>query len=412
VTGSPESSEASIADFLARLGAAMIAANYPVNLVRRTLTRVADHYGLANHLVVLPNYIQLSGSDQAGAAIVRVVQAEHELRYDQTFPLADLVDRTEHGDIAVLDGLDELDRIHALPRRFPAWVNVIGYAVQSAGFALVLQPTPIALTAATGFGLLVGMLELLDRVSAAIGQLLPVISAFLVATSAFTLDRVFHLGPNNLRVEAAPLALFLPGVAITLAVIELTTREVVSGAARLIAGFMQLAQLAFGILIAAQLVGVSASAFVVGPVNKFGAWAPWVGVAVYGVGIWLYLGPPRKFTPWLLAILFVAYSGQVAANAVFGSYASGFGGGFTLMVCALAISQLPNSPPTAALLLPGFWLLIPGALGLVGVTQFIGADRGAVFTGTLTSMISIALGFQAGLLVWGAFHQLRDTIWK
>lgn len=133
---------------------------------------------------------------------------------------------------------------------------------------------------------------------------------------------------------------------------------------------------------------------------------------MYGIGIRLYLGPPRKFTPWLLGILFVAYAGQVAANAVLGSYASGFGGGFTLMLCALAISQLPSSPPTAALLLPGFWLLIPGALGLVGVTQFMGTDRGAVFTGTLTSMISIALGFQAGLLVWGAFHQLRDTIWK
>jgi uncharacterized membrane protein YjjB (DUF3815 family) len=63
-------------------------------------------------------------------------------------------------------------------------------------------------------------------------------------------------------------------------------------------------------------------------------------------------------------------------------------------------------------LLPGFWLLIPGSLGLVGVTQIIGNDRGNVFTATLTSMISIALGFQAGLLIWGAFRQLRDTVWK
>jgi uncharacterized membrane protein YjjP (DUF1212 family) len=390
----------------------MTAANYPVNLVRRTLVRAAHRYGLAHHLLVLPNYIQLSGADQTGVAVVRVARADHELRYDQTFPLADLVDRAERGDIAAPDGLVELDRIHALPRRSRAWVNVIGYAVQSAGFALVLQPTPIALTAATGFGLLVGALELLNRRSAAIGQLLPAISAFLVATGAFSLDRLFHLGPNNLRVEAAPLALFIPGVAITLAVIELTTREVVSGAVRLTDGFMQLAQLAFGILIAAQMLGVTAAEVVVGPVNKFGPWAPWLGVAIYGIGIRLYLGPPRKFTPWLLLILFVAYSGQVAANAVLGSYASGFGGGFTLMLCALGISQLPNSPPTAALLLPGFWLLIPGSLGLVGVTQIIGNDRGNVFTATLTSMISIALGFQAGLLIWGAFRQLRDTVWK
>jgi Putative threonine/serine exporter len=58
---------------------------------------------------------------------------------------------------------------------------------------------------------------------------------------------------------APPLALFLPGVAITLAVIELTTSEVVSGSAPLLSGFVRLARLAFGILIATQVVRLSAS---------------------------------------------------------------------------------------------------------------------------------------------------------
>lgn len=160
----------------------------------------------------------------------------------------------------------------------------------------------------------------------------------------------------------------------------------------------------------AQMVGLTASELSVASVNKFGAWAPWLGVAVYAVGVVLYLGPPRAFMPWLLAILFLSYTGQVIANAVFGSYASGFGGGLALMLCALALSQRPGTPPTAALLLPGFWLLVPGSLGLIGVTQLIGADSTAAVTVTVISMISIALGIQAGLLLWRAFRQVRSAI--
>jgi uncharacterized membrane protein YjjB (DUF3815 family) len=64
------------------------------------------------------------------------------------------------------------------------------------------------------------------------------------------------------------------------------------------------------------------------------------------------------------------------------------------MFCSLALSQRPRTPPAALLLQPGFWLLVPGSLGLIGVTQRIGADSSAAVTVTLISTISIALGIQ------------------
>ena len=158
-------------DFLARLGAAMVAANYPIGLVRRTITMASDRYGLTNQLLVLPNFVQYGGFDHTAGTTVRVVRSERDLRFDQTFPLASLVGRAERGDVTADDGLAELDRIYALRPRFPAWVGVIGYAVQSAAFALILQPTPLALLAATAFGLVVGALGLLGRYSNAFAQL-------------------------------------------------------------------------------------------------------------------------------------------------------------------------------------------------------------------------------------------------
>jgi uncharacterized membrane protein YjjB (DUF3815 family) len=230
-----------------------------------------------------------------------------------------------------------------------------------------------------------------------------------VAFIVFTFNSRWHVGADSLRALAAPLATFLPGAAITLAVIELSTQHVVSGASRLVAGFMQIAQLAFGILIAAQLAGIADTNLDTTEFNRLGAWAPLLGVVIYGLGAMLYFGPPTSFLPWMLLMLLTAYGGQWVGNAVLGSYASGFGGGLTLIICALAISHRPNTPPTVSLVLPGFWLLVPGSLGFMGVTQLLGTHSTAVFTATLISMMSIAVGVQTGLLLWRAAIQLTSS---
>ena len=206
-------------------------------------------------------------------------------------------------------------------------------------------------------GLLVGALSVLGRRIDAIGYLLPTICSFLVALIVFTFNNHSHVGVDSLRALAAPLATFLPGAAITLAVIELSTHHVVSGASVRVAGFMQIAQLAFGILIAAQVAGIADTNLVTTEINRLGPWAPLLGV----------------------------------------------------LVCALAISHRPNTPPTVSLVLPGFWLLVPGSLGFMGVTQLLGTHSTAVFTTTLISMMSIAVGVQTGLLVWRAAIQLSSS---
>lgn len=403
MTSAPREDNRIATGFVARLGAAMASANYPVPLVRHTMAAASDAYGLDNQFLALPNYVQVGSS--TGDSLY-IANPDTNLRYDQSFPLATLVARAQAGSISAEEGMAELDRIQNQPMRFPVWVTVLGYAVQSTGLALILQPAPWSLVAAASLGLLVGVLVVVGRRIEAIGHLLPTLCAFLVAFGVFTVNNHWHVGADSLRALAPPLATFLPGAAITLAVIELSTRHVVSGSSRLVAGFMQIAQLAFGILIAAQLAGVADSNLVINEVNRLGPWAPLVGVVVYGLGAMLYFGPPTSFLPWMLLMLLTAYAGQWVGNATLGSYASGFTGGLVLIICALAISHRPNTPPTVSLVLPGFWLLVPGSLGFMGVTQLLGTHSSAVFTATLISMMSIAIGVQTGLLLWRAGIQL------
>jgi uncharacterized membrane protein YjjP (DUF1212 family) len=392
--------------FVAALGAAMAAANYPVTMVHGVMEQTARAYGLDHEFLALPNYVQVGSASGEG---IYIANPDFNVRYDQSFPLAKLVARAPSGTVSPEEGMAELDRIRNLDKRFPVWVTILGYAVQSVGLALILQPTPWSLYGAAILGLLVGGLSVIGRRIEAIGYMLPTVCAFLVAFIVFTFENRWHVGTDSLRALAAPLATFLPGAAITLAVIELTTHHVVSGASRLVAGFMQIAQLAFGILVAAQIAGIADANLVTTQLNRLGPWAPIIGVLVYGLGIWLNFAPPAKFLPWMALMLYVAYAGQWVGNAVLGSYASGFGGGMALIIFALAISHRPNTPPTMSLVVPGFWLLVPGSLGFMGVTQLLGTHSTGVFTATLISMMSIAVGVQTGLLLWRAAIQLTSS---
>ena len=64
-----------------------------------------------------------------------------------------------------------------------------------------------------------------------------------------------------------------------------------------------------------------------------------------------------------------------------------------------------------AVLRPGALVrrLWPRSLGFMGVTQLLGTHSTAVFTATLISMMSIAVGVQTGLLLWRAAIQLTSS---
>ena len=65
---------------------------------------------------------------------------------------------------------------------------------------------------------------------------------------------------------------------------------------------------------------------------------------------------------------------------------------------AVLISRAPGGPPPMVSFLPAYWLLVPGALGLEGVTSLLHGDVTgfATLTTTLTTMVAVSLGVLVG----------------
>jgi uncharacterized membrane protein YjjP (DUF1212 family) len=386
--------------FLLELGEALVDAGDAVYNVAATLECVARVNGTVGFgAIVLPTALIISvpgaGSETTDVAIA----GRSRLRLDQIESVIDLVDRAERGDLTPADGRRELRAIRSRPHPSSALVQLAGSAVAAAGLALVLRGGVAEVLLAAMLGALVGVLTQATATARYLYRpFWPLLASFVVAAAAFTALRLADVVVFPALV--APLITFLPGALLTIGVLELATGQILAGSARLASGSFQLVLLALGIVAGAQLVGVPASAVGSVPEGPVALAGPWAGVALFGVGIVWSQGLRVASILPILVVIYVAYAGQVVGGVLVGSALSSFFGAVAMTLVAVFLARHGLGPPTMVTFFPGFWILVPGALGLEGVTRILGDDRidatGALTT-ALISMIGIALGVLLGL---------------
>ncbi|MEM9516539.1 MAG: threonine/serine exporter family protein [Actinomycetota bacterium] len=387
-------------DFLLELGEGLIDAGDAVHNVTGTLQAIATVNGIANlGAIVLPTALILSvpGVDDVTTEVS--VAGTTKLRLDQVEALIDVAQRAERGDLNPVDGRRALAEIRERPPAFLPIVQVVGSAVAAAGLALILRggwpEVPIA-------AVLGGLVGLLNRLTVGRRYLYrpfwPLLAAFVASAATFAALRATDLIAFPTLV--APLITFLPGALLTIAVLELATGQIIAGASRLAAGVFQLILLALGIVAGARFVGVPADSVGTEPEGPIAVAGPWIGVAVFGLGVSWSQGLRRTSWVWIVVVLYAAYAGQVVGGLFFGGELSSFFGAVAMTPIAVLLARLSLGPPTLVTFLPAFWMLVPGALGLEGVTRIIGDERitgTAPLTTTVTSMVGIALGILLGL---------------
>lgn len=335
---------------------------------------------------------------------------EGSLRLDQTARVAAVQHGLETGVLTPRGALDALKGLRQQKARFPITGMYLGGLVVAAGIAGILQPTLASvLFAAAASPITVALIRLTGR-RLVPSALLPLFAGFLVAAAAFG---AFHLGliESPLRTMLPPVAVLLPGALLVTGLSELVAGAMVSGAARLAYGTTQLVMFAAGVAGASLLMRVRSEAFANTRVDELGPLAGFIGLVFLTVGICLMESVPRRLAPGVLLVTACTYVTQwsvqnwVDAPAWGGALAGAFIASFTAWVIALARPTMSRM----VLFLPSFWLLVPGSLGLVTVTQ-LGVDPRQSWP-TAMNATSVILAIALGLIFGtSAARALRFTI--
>lgn len=381
-----------VPDMLGAFGTTLLAASQATPDIESDLRAVADAYGQRDlKLAVLPTLVLVSDSTHATV----YSDVGQPLRLDQVAALGQEVRRAAHEQPPPAQMIDRIRTIRAAPPRFRVATTIFGHTILTLGFGLVLNPTVTALPAYVVLGAIVGTIVAFGSRLATLSLILPVVTAFLVTVLTAQLLAQW-VGEDPLRIVAPPLASFLPGLALTIAAVELTRGQIIAGASRLVYGTAQLVLLAFGVYAGMIVVGGQLPTDADAP--ALGAWAPWVGIVLTGIGYALWASAPKGALPWVIAALAVAHGAQLLGNLVTGPELSGFIGALVVAPFARLAGRFPSAPPAIVLTICGFWILVPGALGFIGVTEAASHSEDAtdaLFTTAIT-VIAIAIGMLVG----------------
>lgn len=145
------------------------------------------------------------------------------------------------------------------------------------------------------------------------------------------------IADDPVRLVSPALVSFLPGLALTLGAVELTSQQIVAGASRIVYAGAQLGLLVFGVFAALTISGVHPPTQ---SPDSLGSWAPWVGVALTAIGYTLFSVAPRGSLVWIALTLTVTYGAQLVGAHLVGAVLSGFVGA---VVAILAVRLIEYS---------------------------------------------------------------------
>jgi uncharacterized membrane protein YjjP (DUF1212 family) len=378
-------------------GDALIEAGFDVSDVQSDLRTIASAHGMPEvQVIAMPTALVVSAPSGAGLQTSAVATGAIQLRLHQIETLDDVVNRSRLG-LDPRTAVREIRAIRQAPPPFPPLVQLLGNVLATMGLAVLLGSSGPGMVLAGALGVFTGALQLFGlRVPLRYQALVTVTAATGVSLTVFLLAR---LGWSTDIVPSliAPLVTLLPGALLTTAVIELASGQMISGAGRLAAGATQLLLLALGIVGPALLVGIPALELT-STKPAFGTLGPWLAVAAFGIGIVVNRCARPRSMGWILIVLYVAYGAQVLGGLFIGGMLSSFVGALAMTPVADLVARQRGGPPAIVSFTPAFWILVPGALGLMGVATLLSGDgtgTGSLLT-TVVTMIGIALGVLVG----------------
>lgn len=385
-------------DYLVELGSGLMSAGCPSFRLEELLVVLGRHEGFEVAVFAVPTGLFVSVTTPQGQAPAMSMVRVHDWRTDlETVALLDevmnqVVDRA----LTVPEARARLRALHSRPPTWPLPVQVLAAFGASGGAAVSFGcGWSDFFLAGLGGVVLRGVTAIAGNLSG--GAFLDnFIGGAVAALVAWVSTLIWPSHSREILVLAIIIPL-LPGMMVTTGLTELTSKNLVSGTARLMDAAVTLLSLVFGIALVVgfeRWSGIKSSpAEPLSPAFwPFQVLALLAASASFGV----LLGMPRKLLGLAMISGFIVWATTTLSLQLPPAGASFIGA----LVLGLAsnIYARTSKRPAQLFLLPGLLLLVPGAFGFRSLDALL---RGDYVSGAsqAVDMVLIAGGLVMGLLV-------------
>lgn len=390
----------------------------PAHRLERIVGRLSESFGETVQIFSTPTSIFL-GFERDGEDRVRMLRVEPGA-YDlgKLVDLDEILAAAESHEIDARTALDRIDTLDAAAPRYPAPAVIAGHALAAAAAAVLLGGgLPDALVSLLVGGA-IGVLELFSSRRRDVAGLFEPAAAFLAAAVGFAVASLSGGVVDDRVVALAAIIVVVPGLSLTVALIELTTRHLSSGTARLAGSVSAFVTIAFG-----ALAGRAAAGLAFAPLpESVAAGAPPIGktaagllaaVMVASLGFSLLFRVRVREVPWIFTSCLVGIGAVRAVGVLLAGVPehpaiAAFAGALTVGLLANAYGRWLKRPATVPLV-PGLLVLVPGSVGYRALRAFT-EQHALSGVETTFQMLLLAAALVGGLLTASAVLPPRRSL--
>lgn len=384
------------ARFLTELARALGTYGTSSNRLEEVIALCAEELGLAAQTFTTPTsvFVSVESEDGLSTYLARVHPGEADLT--KLMALDKLFNRVLLGEVRPEDGVGEIKAIVRSRPRYPSWMIVLAFGVVSTCVGNFLGGAWREMLASGISGLVVGLLVQFTGRHREFSRLMEFLAGLSAALIAGLMTIPFGGYMSTVPVVAGIIVL-LPGLTLTIAMVELATKHVVSGTARLAGAIMVLLVIGFGVVMGQTIVERSVGAPEVVVPQKL----PWfvdLGSVLVATGCMAVLFQAHLRHAWVMitAGLLAFYSARYGTLTL--------GPEVGVLAAAVVVGVASNlyarvfDRPALTMMLPGLLILVPGSLGLRSLQLFMDHATVDGVQSTFTVLV-VGVALVVGLLL-------------
>lgn len=398
-------------EFLMEIAVALQAYGEPAHTLEETMHGVASRMRIESSFFVTPTslYAAFGRFGELHTRMARLDMQRTDL--GRMRRINEVASDVAAGKMAPYEGVQGVREIvDRRPRHSSMGWQVGLPATQAGAVAMMLNGTGLDALVSTALGLGTGFLVWAFGRSPSAALLLTFFATLYAAFSSFGL-RAMGVPISPYLVTVCAVVAFMPGLTFTTALLELSTRNLVSGTARLMGAFLVLMQLgtglAFGVVLARATWGA------IPPVDAPALWPWWWafgGATILAMSLYFDFRAARSDFAWILFGCLMTFGTYLALRTMWDVEASIFMAAAMAGVFSEGYARWTGRSLSIALV-PSITLLVPGILGFRSVSSLVLNDVSeGLDLGFAMGMTGIALA--SGVLMATVMFESTQSAWS
>lgn len=384
--------------FVLRLGRALHTSGYDAHRMEEVLSLASDRLGLTGQFFSTPTSIMASfgPQDDQRTFLLRVEPGESNLgklaRVDQ------LTRDVLNGRLTPAEGVAQFEILERAAPLYGPLMTTLAFGLASGSAARFLGGGWRESLTGLVIGLVIGLLALMASRRPSLARVFEPVAAF---AASFIAAGVAVAGLDvsvSLATLAGVIAL-IPGLMVTTALTELSTRHLASGTARFMGALVLLMGIVFGIALGGKIAALAFGGIPQLAPQVLPPWTLLVSLVLTPLAFVVLLKAEPSDAPWIVVAGALAFLGARIGADVLGPGLGAFGGALVTGVGAAWYAKIANRPSQIPLV-PGLLILVPGSIGLRSFASLVeGGDRVLLGVEGAFQMILIGISLVSGILI-------------